>query len=160
MPADPQFPNLPFTSLLPPGEEAPPLLPKLLLVECDSFHVTHRAGRMILELRGATATPDLPFHRSYLTPEQVAERLQTSTRTVRKMMAHKENPIPFVRIGGKPRFIEEEVSGWAGRGGSITARRTRQIFKGRPDIPCLLTLKRGPRKARMKKKPARHATPA
>lgn len=109
--------------------------PDLIVVECDSYHATVRDGRVVLELRGATPTDQLPPHRNYLRPAEIASILQIGLRNLRKLMAHSENPIPFVRIGTKPRFVEEEVRKWAEAGKSPAAKRAQPVLAARPVAP-------------------------
>lgn len=110
--------------------------PTLIILECDSFITTQREGRIVLEVRGATATPELPPHRNYLTTVQIAKRLggKTSTRTVRKLMRHPTNPIPHIYVGKRPRFVECEVAEWAERGTSLAAKRAKDKFLSSPAV--------------------------
>ena len=104
---------------LPPAER----IPGLILVECDQFTVSNRDGRIFLELIGAVASEHLPEHRRYLQPSMLADMLKVNTRTLRKLMALPKNPLPHVRFGGRPRFVEEDVYRWAKEGGNVSARR-------------------------------------
>lgn len=49
-------------------------------------------------------------NRQLLTPEEVAEKLKISANTLRKWRTLGSlGPLPFVKIGGRVRYIDEDV---------------------------------------------------
>ena len=47
----------------------------------------------------------------YLTIDQVAELLQVSTKTIRRLVARDE--IPGFKVGGQWRFLRKDIDAWA-----------------------------------------------
>ena len=81
----------------------------------DSGSPARRAGRMLArEMGGPRPVPghqgDLPFLPRLLTVSEVAEALQVSPKTVRRMVAYRR--IPCVRFGRALRFFPGDVLAW------------------------------------------------
>lgn len=101
-----------------------------LRIECDSYSVAQRNGRIVLMVQEAVALNSAQSSRNYLTTEQAAECLRLSTRTVRRSMKSVGNPIPHTFIGRHPRFEESHILEWAERGADCVARRAKRALSG------------------------------
>ena len=56
-----------------------------------------------------------------LTPEEVAEKLKLSANTLRKWRTlGRLGPLPFVKIGGRVRYINEDVDAFIARQRRVT----------------------------------------
>lgn len=108
-----------------------------IVFECESITISQRKGRLVVEVSGATTALDGMLPRCYLNPTQAAALLQLSTRTLRKLMAHRTNPIPYIRLNPKcPRFSEEKLREWAEKGASVGAKRAKRKLAANP-LPAM-----------------------
>lgn len=106
-----------------PKATAPNASKKTLRVECDSFAVAQRGGKLVLHLRGATSSRAPSRAPTYLTTAEAAEYLKLSPPVIHRAMTRPRSPIPHVYVRKAPRFIESEIVQWAERGNDPVARR-------------------------------------
>jgi len=88
--------------------------------------------RLLDHLRGREGVSK-GYRSDLLTEEQLCQALHVSRRSVWKFRTDRDNPLPFMRLGGKHVYDLEEVRAWAKRRAQIRPAR-RKVRRRLPPI--------------------------
>lgn len=114
------------------------LTPKILLEANGSFRVTTLPdGRVQIELEQVSGM-QTTVHDTIYDKQGVAKRLLTTTRSIDNFMRQKNNPLPYSKASGHPRFRESDIQRWLDEGQSLSAKRSKhtlETLNPYPDAP-------------------------
>jgi hypothetical protein len=102
--------------------------PKIVLQANGSFRVTALPdGKVQIELEEVIGV-DTTVHDTIYDKQGVAKRLLTTTRSIDNFMRQKNNPLPYSKATGHPRFRESDIQRWLQEGQSLSAKRSKHTL--------------------------------